>query len=73
MRCRGAHIIGVAMSHEREPFMQLAQTAGARRGTRYHAAEAQFVEHDEDSSTDRILIDPLDDRDSRGVLRIHRR
>ena len=59
------------MFHEREPFMQ-AEAAGGRRGTRHHDAGAQFVEHDEDVSTDRILIDPLDDRDSRGARPGHR-
>jgi hypothetical protein len=59
------------MFHEREPFVQVAQQFSVRRDKRHHAPEAPFLD-DEDFPSDRLLIDPLDDRDSRGALRVRR-
>lgn len=57
------------MFHEREPFVQPAEAVSLRRTRPHHGSDAQLIDQDEDVSADRILIDPLDDRDSRCALR----
>lgn len=59
------------MFNERELVVRSSQVTGSCRGKRHHPAEAHFVDHDEDSSAD-VLIDPLDERESRCALTVRR-
>jgi hypothetical protein len=63
----------MSLFEPREPHVQLTQSVRATHGVRYPAVDAHFVEAEEDPCNDHAVVDPLDDRDCRCVLRIHMR
>ena len=67
-----SQVIHMPVFDRDQPLVQLSQVAHARRHERMQRATARFIEADEDSSLDQVLIDPLDDREFRCAFHVAR-